>query len=116
MYGYFYIVLSINSAWGLGLKCRMAQVVAVDLSFTLFERVWCIAELAEAKQLRLQQLLGQWIERKHDWLLRCFFVLLFAGCLSCSFVVVVVVVVVVAVVVVVVVAAAKGKTRSTAVL
>lgn len=31
------------------------QVVAVDLSFTLFERVWCIAELAEAKQLRLQQ-------------------------------------------------------------
>jgi len=85
-----------------GLKCPTAQVVAVDLSFTLFERVWCIAELAEAKQLRLQQLLGQWIES----LVCCFFVLLFAGCLSCSFVVVVVVVVV----------AAKGKTRSTAVL
>lgn len=102
MYGYLFSVLSTNSAWGL--KCRMAQVVAVDLSFTLFERVWCIAELAEAKQLRLQQLLGQLIERKHDWLLRCFFVLLFAGCLSCSFVVVVVV------------AAAKGKTRNTAVL
>ena len=44
----------------------MAQVVAVDLTFTLFERVWCIAELAEAKQLRLQQLLGRIFQGMKD--------------------------------------------------
>ena len=35
--------------------CR--QVIAVDQSFDLFQRAWCVAEIAEAKRLRLNQVL-----------------------------------------------------------
>ncbi|OLP97337.1 hypothetical protein AK812_SmicGene20338 [Symbiodinium microadriaticum] len=32
-----------------------SQVVAVDMNFTAFTRIWCIAELAEARKMDLQQ-------------------------------------------------------------
>jgi len=35
--------------------CR--QVIAVDQSLDLFQRAWCVAEIAEAKRLRLNQVL-----------------------------------------------------------
>lgn len=34
-----------------------SQVVAVDMNFTAFTRIWCIAELAEARKMDLQQFL-----------------------------------------------------------